>query len=582
MNNLKPSAHPTPNQRCFGVIVAARSGSTRLPGKALLPLDGVPMIVFLLRRIRPSTQADAIIFATTDLPEDDELASIVAKEGFEVFRGANQDVVARYVTAAQHYGLDYVVRITGDCPFVDSASLDYCISKCKNLEKFDLASTKGHFPVGIDYEIFRADILISLHKSEKLTSEEREHLTLHFYNNSSSFNIQNIYPPDEWKSKKTFTVDTKDDYLFACALAERLSQIHGPFATIASAQGVAHSGMVTEYSKPLGDISIENKDWLKRDDDILKNQKEFLRKHPPVGKRETCLLCETKLIDTVRFFHRHVPYLVCSFCGHIQAEELLDQSSGDDFENIYPPLDKTEWQSRCNRIYAPKLKWILKHLDRTGISQQKALEMPWLEIGSGAGYFLGALKSAGAVNCKGIDANSELVNRANQALEQKIAVCTQDIASAVSTSTANIYVGFFVLEHLDDPKSVMKALASKPKGTIFVFAVPAYGFATLLEGVFPDHAARSLDSVVHRQLYTDQSISFFLNATGYTPLAQWVFGQDATDLSRLLIKKITHSNCNLKWKSIFISKLENLKTPLQNLIDNSQLSDARHLITIKT
>lgn len=581
MNILNPSAHSTPNQPRFGVIVAARSGSTRLPGKALLPLDGVPMIVFLLRRIRPSMQADAIIFATTDLPEDDKLASIVAKEGFEVFRGANQDVVARYVTAAQHYGLDYIVRITGDCPFVDSESLDYCISKCKNFDKFDIASTKRHFPVGIDYEIFKSDILYSLHESKKLTSEEREHLTLHFYNNSHSFSVQEIYPPQEWKSDKTFTVDTKDDYLFACALAERLSHINGPFATIASALAIAHSGMVTEYSKPLGDISIENKDWLKRDDDILKNQKEFLRKHQPVGKRDTCLLCETKLIDSVRFFHRHVPYLVCSFCGHIQSEELLDQSSGDNFDKIYPPLDKAEWQSRCTRIYAPKLKWILKHLDMAGISEQKALEMPWFEIGSGAGYFLGALKSAGAVNCKGIDANPQLVKRANQALEQTMVVCTQDIASEIRVSTAHVYVGFFVLEHLDDPNSVMKALASKPKGTIFAFAVPAYGFATLLEEVFADHAARSLDSVVHRQLYTDQSISYFLNATGYRPLAQWVFGQDATDLSRILIKKITQSKCNYKWKSSLITKFENLITPLQNLLDKSLFSDARHLITIK-
>lgn len=580
MNILKSSAHSAPNHACFGVIVAARSGSSRLPGKALLPLDGVPMIVFLLRRIRPSIQADAIIFATTELPEDDELASIVAKEGFEVYRGANQDVVARYVKAAQDYGLDYLVRITGDCPFVDSASLDYCIARCKEFDRFDLASTKGYFPVGIDYEIYRADMMASLHESGKLTREEREHLTLHFYNNNDSFDIRKIYPPDEWKNEVTFTVDTREDYLFACALAEKLSQANGPVSTITSAQGILHSGIVTECSKPLGDIAIENENWLERDDDILASQKEYLKMHHPVGKRDVCLLCKTTLIDAFRFIHRQVPYLVCSLCGHIQAEELIDQSSGDNFENVYPPLDKAEWQSRCNRIYAPKLEWILKHLDRAGISQQEALSMPWFEIGSGAGYCLGALKSAGAVKCQGIDANSELVSRANQALGRELIVCTHDVATAVSTSTARIYVGFFVLEHLDDPKPLMQALASKPKGTVFAFAVPTYGFATLLEGVFPDHAARSLDGVVHRQLYTDQSISFFLNAIGYTPLAQWVFGQDALDLRRLILRRLTGADYQKGFGTI-AERLNGFAESLQQAVDTSLLSDARHIIGIK-
>ncbi len=182
----------------FGVIVAARSGSARLPRKGLRPLQGVPMIVFLFRRILPSKLADKIIFATTDLTEDDELASTVGSEGVPVFRGANDDVVKRYVDAATSFNMSYVVRVTGDCPFVDAQTLDYCLDQCRKLGPFDLASTKGLFPVGIDYEIYNAEAMRKLHESGLLTPGDREHPTKYIYDHAGDFNIEKLMPPPGW------------------------------------------------------------------------------------------------------------------------------------------------------------------------------------------------------------------------------------------------------------------------------------------------------------------------------------------------------------------------------------------------
>ena len=89
----------------YGVVISARIDSSRLPGKALLPLGGVPMIIFLLRRLLPSQKADGIIFATTSNTEDDKLADIVAEEGIPVFRGAASDVMRRYVDVAHELQL---------------------------------------------------------------------------------------------------------------------------------------------------------------------------------------------------------------------------------------------------------------------------------------------------------------------------------------------------------------------------------------------------------------------------------------------------------------------------------------------
>jgi spore coat polysaccharide biosynthesis protein SpsF len=204
----------------YGVIIAARTGSRRLPAKALLPLNGIPMIAFIIRRLKRSTLVKSFILATTKLKEDDELESIAKNEGISVFRGETDDVVKRFVDAASEFNLNYVVRVTGDCPFVDGDSLDYCLNMVRQSEDFDLATTKGNFPVGIDYEIYNATTMKSLNQ-KRLTPEEREHLTLAFYNDPESFRIISLQPPNSWpKVKRHFTVDEASDYQFVKSVVE--------------------------------------------------------------------------------------------------------------------------------------------------------------------------------------------------------------------------------------------------------------------------------------------------------------------------------------------------------------------------
>lgn len=209
----------------FGVIVAARTGSNRLPAKALLPLSGKAMIIFLLDRIKASKFAEKIIFATTDLEQDDELVRIVEHSGFEVFRGANEDVVKRFVDCAQKYDLEYVVRITGDCPFVDAETLDFCLEQCDTFDQFDLASTKGSFPVGIDYEVYNVSTMKRLHETKELSKEDREHLTKYIYDNGKNYVIKQIFPKEEWKNDDIeFTVDVEKDYKFALNVVNEIGR----------------------------------------------------------------------------------------------------------------------------------------------------------------------------------------------------------------------------------------------------------------------------------------------------------------------------------------------------------------------
>jgi spore coat polysaccharide biosynthesis protein SpsF len=210
----------------YGVIIAARMGSQRLPGKALLPLKGLPMIAFIIRRLLRSELVKSYVLATTSLKEDDELEIIARNEGIDVFRGESEDVVKRFVDAAAKFDLEYVVRVTGDCPFVDGDSLDYCLGIAQQSKDFDLATTKSYFPVGIDYEIYNSKTMEFLNKKH-LTPEEREHLTLAFYNEPQSFQIIPLQPPGSWpKVSEHFTVDQISDYHFVKSVVDSTDEIY--------------------------------------------------------------------------------------------------------------------------------------------------------------------------------------------------------------------------------------------------------------------------------------------------------------------------------------------------------------------
>lgn len=205
----------------IATVVSARMGSTRLPGKALLDLGGVPIIQFLLERIRDTKLGGPVVLATTERSDDDVLAARVSSMGIPVFRGADMDVAGRYLSVARKLGVSWIVRITGDCPFVDAQSLDFCLSQLDRRSKIDLYTTKGVFPVGIDYEVLSVKLLAE--EWPLMTDEEKEHLTLRFYRAGLGFVIKQFLPFTlRCKETHFYTIDTIDDYQKAVARVEAL------------------------------------------------------------------------------------------------------------------------------------------------------------------------------------------------------------------------------------------------------------------------------------------------------------------------------------------------------------------------
>ncbi len=238
----------------YTVIIAARMGSTRLPGKAILPVGGIPMLVFLIRRLKNSRLANRIILATTNRSLDNVLESWAKVEGIDVFRGSQDDVMARFVGAAEWAGGDYVVRVTADCPLVDGKLLDYCLEYCGSHLPFDLATTKkafsafdSSFPVGLDFEIYRSATMSEIHSSRLPSPEDREHLTSYIYKHPADYRIISIKPP-AWlpDSDYEFTIDSAEDYNF---LKRMVSQGEGVDTEINEI--IQHANSLTKSSKVL-------------------------------------------------------------------------------------------------------------------------------------------------------------------------------------------------------------------------------------------------------------------------------------------------------------------------------------------
>ena len=158
-------------------IIQARLGSKRLPNKVLAPIGDTPLIEFLLNRLSKSEHISEIVLATSTNEINDQLASVVENLGYRVVRGSENDVLQRYVDTAKATNADVVVRITGDCPFVDPQLVDQMLSDflLSNIDYFSNTEPPT-YPDGFDIEIFSTSALL---RSSEIASSpfEREHVT---------------------------------------------------------------------------------------------------------------------------------------------------------------------------------------------------------------------------------------------------------------------------------------------------------------------------------------------------------------------------------------------------------------------
>jgi spore coat polysaccharide biosynthesis protein SpsF len=191
-------------------FIQARMSSSRFPGKVLAELGGLPMIAFMVRRLRAARTLDEVVVVTSTDPSDDPLAAALSRHGVKHFRGDLNDVLQRYAAAAREYGAREVLRLTGDCPLIDPWIVD-AVVESRRTSAADYASNidPPTFPDGMDVEVFTREVLERAVREAREPSE-REHVTLWMRADRAGLRRQNLVAISDLSSLR-LTVDYPDD-----------------------------------------------------------------------------------------------------------------------------------------------------------------------------------------------------------------------------------------------------------------------------------------------------------------------------------------------------------------------------------
>lgn len=202
------------------VIIQCRFSSSRLPGKALYPICGTPLVVFLIKRLKSLLSEDEyrIILATSDDSADNLVAVWGEHEGIPVIRGNEDDVLSRYIKVIKEFPCKNNVRVTADNPLTCPEILKQSVFKLLD-ENLDYVSSSD-FPYGSAVDVFTEDLLLLMDKKTH-QGEDREHINNYILKNPGFFKRKDLKASGELaRPDFRVTIDTLEDYKNVCAVLE--------------------------------------------------------------------------------------------------------------------------------------------------------------------------------------------------------------------------------------------------------------------------------------------------------------------------------------------------------------------------
>jgi spore coat polysaccharide biosynthesis protein SpsF len=218
------------------IVVSARMASSRCPGKALAPLAGRPLLEVLLDRMAAVRGVGGVVLATSVKAENDPLAEMAGRAGFQVFRGDEDDVLRRHVDCARALGADHVVRVTGDNPLTDVETIESLAARHRR-DAADYTYVPGDaLLMGILAEVISRSALErswergdARHRSELVTLYIKEH--------PQEFAIAaGELPPGLYRPEYRLTVDEPEDVRL---MQEVFSRLASPGRRVTTREAIA-------------------------------------------------------------------------------------------------------------------------------------------------------------------------------------------------------------------------------------------------------------------------------------------------------------------------------------------------------
>lgn len=209
-------------------ITQARYGSTRLPAKILKKVNGVTLLEYHLRRLLKSHRIDMLKIATTDEEGSKHIVEVADKLGVGYHKGSVDDVLTRFYDTAAPERPDYVIRLTSDCPLIDSEVVDELVDFAINSDYDYVSTDAASFPDGLDVEVMKFSALEKAYKVANLKSE-REHVTPYIWKHGTAYG-RSVFKSYKYKNPKgdynandyRITLDEPEDFEVIKHLIETL------------------------------------------------------------------------------------------------------------------------------------------------------------------------------------------------------------------------------------------------------------------------------------------------------------------------------------------------------------------------
>jgi spore coat polysaccharide biosynthesis protein SpsF len=191
------------------VFIPIRLSNTRLPKKALKEINGIPVVKYLIERIKKAKKIRNVIICTTKNKIDDELVEFLEKENYMFYRGSESDILIRYLHAAENFGTDFIVSVDGDDIYSDPSYVDKMISAYEktNADYVDMVN----FPFGIASVGIKREALVKVCKLKKTDNTETGYRL--FFQDKKIFKIHKMEPEENIKFPKELrlTLDYQED-----------------------------------------------------------------------------------------------------------------------------------------------------------------------------------------------------------------------------------------------------------------------------------------------------------------------------------------------------------------------------------
>ena len=204
-------------------IVQARMGSTRLPGKVLRQIGGKPAIWWVTTAAKHAWGVDEVMVATTTKSADLAIVDWCKSEGIRCFRGSETDVLSRYLGAAEEAKADVIIRLTGDCPFLDPRVIGEVVQlrKMKGVE-YATNTDPPTYPDGLDVEVFTI-LALEMAYSAATRPSDRDTVTRWMVRNRHRISAANLTCPIPGLVSERWVLDSPEDYEFIKEVAKHLS-----------------------------------------------------------------------------------------------------------------------------------------------------------------------------------------------------------------------------------------------------------------------------------------------------------------------------------------------------------------------